>query len=161
MSLIKGLDSFQEILELIKNPSKFDAKVNELQLVVGRYTAAVEAVTKLSEVNEYTQSIRQREEDSKKALEDAKAEADTLVVAAKAKADGMIKQAQEATQKAAGDSEMALARVSAAIVREQLLEASEASLAKAWEDFKVKDKLLSDLGDELTERKNKLLAAMG
>jgi len=157
----KGLESFLEVLELIKNPDKYDAKVAELKAATAQYTASVEAVVALSQVNQYTQSIRQREEDSKKALEDAKAEAAALVVAAKAKADGMIKEAQEATQKAAGDSEVALARVSAAIVREQLLEASEASLAKAWEDFKAKDKLLSDLGDELTERKNKLLAAMG
>jgi hypothetical protein len=161
MAANKGLESFLEVLDLIKNPDKYDAKVAELKAATEQYTASVEAVVALSQVNQYTQSIRQREEDSKKALEDAKAEADALVVAAKAKADGMIKQAQEATQKAAGDTEMALTMVSAAMVREGLVADSEATLAKAWEEFKVKDKLLSDLGDELTERKNKLLAAMG
>ena len=161
MSLIKGFDSFQEVLDLIKNPDKFDSKVKELNVIVDRYTEAVEAVTKLSEVNEYTQSIKVREEESKKTLEEAKAQAAHIVAVAKAEADGLKKKAQEATQKAARDSEMALGRVSAAIAREELVAASEALLAKAKEEFNIKDKMLSDLGDELNERKAKLLAAMG
>jgi hypothetical protein len=75
MSLVKGFDSFQEVLDLIKNPAKFDNKVKELEVVIDRYTQAVEAVTKLSEVNEYTQSIKAREEESKQVLADAKTEA--------------------------------------------------------------------------------------
>jgi cell division septum initiation protein DivIVA len=161
MSLIKGLDNFMEILDVLKDPNKYDAKIQELVEQTKRYTEAVEGVTKLSEVNEYTQSIKTREEESKKVLAEAKAEANALVVQAQAKADGLMAKAQEATQKASRDSEAALARVSAALTREELVAVSEGLLAKAKEEFNIKDKMLSDLGDELNERKAKLLAAMG
>ena len=161
MSLVKGFDSFQEVLDLIKNPAKFDSKVKELEVVIDRYTQAVEAVTKLSQVNEYTQSIKAREEESKQVLADAKVEAAALVAKAQADADAVTKKAQEATQKAAGDVAAAEARMKAVQTLEALIEASKAKLAKAEADFQIKDKLLSDLGDELTERKKKLLAAMG
>jgi len=161
MAANKGLENLADVLDMIKNPAKYAAKLEELQKATAQYTASVEAVVKLSQVNDYTQSILQREEDSKKALADAQAEAAALVAKAQAEAAVLNKKAQEATQKAAGDSESALARVSAAIAYEQRLEALKASLDKDKAEFEAKAKILADLGDELTERKNKLLAAMG
>ena len=157
----KGLESFFEVLNLIKNPDKYDTKIAELKAVTAQYTASVEAVVALSNVQQYTQSIRQREEDSKKALEDAKAEATALAVSGRTKADKMLKHAQEVSQKAVEDSEVAAAKLDAANAREAAVAASMATLAKAWEEFNAKEKALAELGVELEERKKKLLAAMG
>lgn len=161
MAANKGLENLADVLDMIKDPTKYTAKLEELQKATAQYTESVEAVVKLSQVNDYTQSIKEREEESKQVLANAKAEAAALVAKAQADADAVTKKAQEAAQKAAGDVAAAEARMKAVQSLEALVEASKAKLAKAEVEFKIKDKLLSDLGDELTERKNKLLAAMG
>ena len=161
MAATKGLESFLEVLELIKNPAKFDAKIAELKAATAQYTASVEAVVALSNVNDYTMSIRKREEESKKVLEDAKNEASTLVAKAKSEATELKAKAHKDAQKAVEAVASAQNKVDSATAREQQVRESEATLAKAWAELREKEKSLSDLSAELTERKNKLLAAMG
>lgn len=57
---IKGLDSFLDVFEIIKNPAKYESKIKELQSVTAQYKEAVEAVVALAGVNDYVLSIKDR-----------------------------------------------------------------------------------------------------
>jgi len=74
----KGLDSFLDVFEVIKDPKKYEAKVQELTALTKQYKEVVEAVVSLASVNDYTKTIKEREEASKKELEDAKAQANEI-----------------------------------------------------------------------------------
>lgn len=157
----KGMDSFLDILELIKNPAKFDAKVQELNQATKQYTASVEAVVSLAAVNDYTQSIRKREEESKQILSDARTEAASELAKARAKASEVLAKAEETSEKA----KKALAAV---VARENDLEPQEKALLARREALAVAEKAVVDreeaasvLEMDLAARKAKLLAAMG
>ena len=78
MAQIKGLDSFFDVLEVIKDPKKYEAKLTELKTQVDAYKEVVEAVVKLAEVNEYTTSLKDKEQRTKELL--AQAERDVAAV---------------------------------------------------------------------------------
>lgn len=75
---VRGLDDFISVVNLLSNPDKYTEKVNELKGLIANYTEAIEAVVKLADVNEYTQNIRTREEQSKAELESARKEAQDI-----------------------------------------------------------------------------------
>lgn len=75
---VRGLDDFISVVNVVSNPDKYTEKVNELKGLIANYTEAIEAVVKLADVNEYTQNIRTREEQSKAELESAKKEAQDI-----------------------------------------------------------------------------------
>jgi hypothetical protein len=85
---IKGLESFQNVFDLIQNPEKYKAKVEEVKTITAQYKEAVEAVVAIANVNDYVLSIRDREEKSKQELEAAKAEA--FAIKAKAREDAKV-----------------------------------------------------------------------
>ncbi len=97
---IKGLDSFLDVFEIIKDPAKYEAKIKEIQDVTKQYKEATEAVVALASVNDYVLSIKEREQSSKKALEDAKAEATDIVAKAKEEARAIKEKAKEAKEQA-------------------------------------------------------------
>ncbi len=157
---IRGLESLAEVLDLIKNPSKYEAKLKEIQDQVAKYTEVIESVTKLSEVNEYTLNIREKSAKADKLLADAQ------VSAAKIQAD-----AKESADK---DREEAKVILTKAKERDKISKDKEAFLNKALDDLaagqkglaedkarlSIKEQELADLAKELEDRRQRLLAAM-
>ncbi len=90
MSAIKGLDSFLDVLAVINNPSIYEEKVKELKEQSEKYEEVVKAVVELSKVNEYTVSIKQREEQSKTTLIAAQKTAADITSEASIKAKELI-----------------------------------------------------------------------
>lgn len=83
---VKGLDSFLDVFEVVKDPKKYEEKVEELKVLTAQYREVVEAVVALAGVNDYTKNIKEREESSKKELDDAKEQANTIRNSANEKA---------------------------------------------------------------------------
>ena len=87
MAQIKGLDSFFDVLEVIKDPDKYKAKLQEIKQVVDNYKVVVEAVVELAKVNEYTTSIRQREQQTQEILNKAERDVANIIVNAQTEAN--------------------------------------------------------------------------
>lgn len=160
-SVIKGIDSFLDVLALIKEPAKFEAKVTELKQQCVQYQEVVEAVVKLSEVNDYTQSIKQREEASKALLSNANASAEDIISKAKEEATQLTAAAKEATKRVKEAQ-------SALVEREAALKAGEATLAEGLKklqesnaDLSVRSVNLRKIEEAVEEKRKKLLAAIG
>ena len=83
---VKGLDSFLDVFEVVKDPKKYEDKVEELKVLTAQYREVVEAVVALAGVNDYTKNIKEREESSKKEVEEAKQQANDIRNAATEKA---------------------------------------------------------------------------
>jgi superfamily I DNA/RNA helicase len=158
---VRGLDSLAEVIDLLKNPAKYDAKLSELRAEVGRYHAAIESVVKLDSVNEYTQNIRVKsaqvdellettQETTAKMLSDAKAEVE------KSKAEAKSKKEVLAAKEKLLEEKLAKAEQEAAELAKEKLRQSDEQQALN----KKKDEL-DALAKDLAERKAKLLAAIG
>jgi purine-nucleoside phosphorylase len=87
MAGIKGLESFTDVLEILKDPSKYEAKLKEIKKATADYEVVVNAVVDLSKVNDYTNNIRFREEESKHTLQSAKVQAEKILADALGKAE--------------------------------------------------------------------------
>lgn len=149
---VKGLDNLLDVIDLVKNSDKYDAKIAELKEQTAKYQEVIEAVVKLSAVNEYTQNISKREAESKALLEAAKAEAGSITSEAKANAAVLKAKNKELVSKAeavvaaAVERELAVAEKQAAVEeaakavaadKEKLAKEREA-LAQEWQEFKDK-----------------------
>lgn len=157
---VKGLDTFLDVFEIIKNPTKYEAKIDELKKVTAQYKETVEAVVALSQVNDFILSIRDREETSKKELEDAKAKAKEI----KTKAEEVLKDASEKLKEA--QAEKAKAHVEWAAMKDSLDNKSKEvvkevlDLSKAKQDFAEKLKAFEEEKAALKEKQDKLAAAL-
>lgn len=141
---VKGLDSFFDVVEVLKDPKKFEAKAKELKEMTRQYQEVVEAVVELSKVNEYTVSIREREEQTKKLLEEAKQNANKVVADAKGKADGILDEARKTKTKAEE------------LVRE--FQGKAAELDKQREELSIKAHRLAVAEEALNKKDADLLA---
>jgi len=159
-STIKGLDSFLDVLSLIKDPAKFESKVKELQTETKKYQEVVEAVVKLSDVNDYTQSIRQREESSKETLATANEAAKAIIAKAVTDADQAGASAKEAAKKAREAASAVTKREEVVTVAEKELAVRLAMIAKADMDLSQRQADLANQERDLAERKAKLAAAI-
>lgn len=90
MARVTGLDSFFDVLAIVKDPVKYEAKVGELQKLIAQYTEVVEAVVALGAVNDYTQNIKKREEETKSILEHAKQDAKDTIAKTNAKVEKLM-----------------------------------------------------------------------
>jgi uncharacterized phage infection (PIP) family protein YhgE len=160
MSNVKGLDSFLDVLAVINDPSKYEAKVLELQNLTKQYTEVVEAVVALAGVNDYTTSIKAREELSKQVLVDAKEEAKGITAKAK----------ETAAKKAAAldERENEVSKREGKVVEmEKTLEAAMTKVTEELQDLSSRQAYalarkgeLDEIERELAEKQQRLLAAL-
>jgi chromosome segregation ATPase len=156
---VRGLESFVEVIDLLKNPAKYDAKIEELKQAYQNYKDAVESVTKLSEVNEYTLNIRDKsakiDEEYKTHQEKVAKELAALSAEVK-ETKAKLKDREEKVKQKEILSEQ--------IAQEQFKHAKELSaFAEKLEQKSVeltqRQAQLDEVEKELAERKAKLLAA--
>lgn len=160
MSAIKGLDSFFDVLAVINDPGKYQAKVEELKKITNEYSVVVESVVKLSEVNDYTQNIKKSKEEAEAALVAAKEEADKIVVQARIDADAM-KAVNKVTKAKLDERQASLNEKEKSLTeKEVMLNDRSASMVAFEKTLKNKEQQLADLSVELDARKAKLMAAM-
>lgn len=160
MSAIKGLDSFFDVLAVINDPGKYQAKVEELKKITNEYSVVVESVVKLSEVNDYTQNIKKSKEEAEAALVAAKEEAEKLVVQARTDADAM-KAINKVTKAKLDERQASLNEKEKSLTeKEVMLNDKSASMVAFEKTLKNKEQQLADLSVELDARKAKLMAAM-
>jgi DNA repair ATPase RecN len=100
MAGIKGLDSFLDVLELVKDPKKFDSKIKEIKAETDKYQSVVEAVVKLSEVDDYITNIKSTNAKAEQALSEATEKAETLVNTARVNAKAVLDEASKTKEKA-------------------------------------------------------------
>ena len=96
----KGLDSFFEVLALVKDPAKYEDLITRLANETKQYTEAVEAVVAVSEVSDYTRNIRENDLKAKQALTDATQQAFNIVQEAKESAKAIKDKAKVLQTKA-------------------------------------------------------------
>jgi len=98
---LKMLTSVDSLLAVVKDDSQYGLRLKELKDHISHYMAAVEAVTKLSAVDEYVQAAKATKAQAEETLRVAKAEAQKIKdsaekteVVAKAKATEMLHEAK-------------------------------------------------------------------
>lgn len=143
MSGIKGLDSFFDVLAVINNPDAYEQKVKELKEQTEKYRVVVESVVELAKVNDYTMSIRDREEKSKEVLMNAENTAKKIIDTATIQTQGLLDEKKTELKK----------------VKEQLssLKAKELALQGLQEEVNKKQHQLSIVERTLADRENLLL----
>lgn len=157
---IKGLDTFLDVFEIIKNPAKYEAKIEELKKVTAQYKETVEAVVALAGVNDFILSIRDREEATKKELEQAQKTAADI----KAEANEFLKKKQEEAK--VHDVELVKKEQVLVSLQKDLDDRSvafakkEAELSQATKVLAEKEKALQDAQAVLKEKQDKLAAAL-
>jgi chromosome segregation ATPase len=160
MSANKGLDSFFDVLAVINDPGKYQAKVEELKKITNDYAVVVESVVKLSEVNDYTQNIKKSKDEAEAALMAAKVEAENIVSKAKDDADAMkainkvTKAKLDERQASLNEKEKSLAE------KDSMVMAMKTDLDKTEKILKEKEVRLAALAEELDAKKAKLMAAI-
>lgn len=160
MSANKGLDSFFDVLAVINDPGKYQAKVEELKKITNDYAVVVESVVKLSEVNDYTQNIKKSKDEAEAALVAAKVEAENIVAKAKEDADAM-KAINKVTKAKLDERQASLNEKEKSLTeKEVMLNDKSASMVAFEKTLKNKEQQLADLSVELDARKAKLMAAM-
>lgn len=160
MSAIKGLDSFFDVLAVINDPGKYQAKVEELKKITNEYSVVVESVVKLSEVNDYTQNIKKSKEEAEAALVAAKEEADKIVVQARTDADAM-KAVNKVTKAKLDERQASLNEKEKSLTeKETIVMAMKTDLDKTEKILKEKEVRLVALAAELDAKKAKLMAAI-
>lgn len=160
MAQIKGLDSFFDVLEIIKDPAKYDAKLQELKQQVAQYKEVVEAVVSLAKVNEYTVSIRERELKSAEILAQAERDVAAIIKNAQIEADTLkaearvLKEDSVAENKAVKDLKKQL--------KEQLQKATDETnaLQQAQKDLQTQRLAVDAQALELTSRLEKIKSVM-
>jgi uncharacterized protein (DUF3084 family) len=160
MATVKGLDSFFDVLAIVKDPTKYEAKVKELQKMVNDYTVVIESVVKLSEVNDYTVNIKKSKEEAEKQLAAAKEEASIIKEKAVQAAANKMKTLDEMEEKL--NVRQADLNQRDTTMQEKMagMIALEKELADKASVLDEKATKLVALEADLAERKAKLLAAM-
>ncbi len=160
MAQFKGLDTFLEVVDVISNADKYKGKIDELKKVTASYKEAIEAVVKLAEVNDYTASIRDREEKSKKILSDAQVEAAVVLDAAKAEAQKILLDANGV--KADLSAKLQEAKDNAKTYKEQLASISKEkdALVKQTDALEKEKATVEALKLDLQVRLDKLKSVM-
>ncbi len=157
---MRNYDVFFEVFEVIKNPKKYQDKITELENHYNAYKGAVEAVTKLSDVNEYVNSIALKEAKAKETLELAQKEATAVVGQARGQADQLLTEAGEVATKAKAIQSDAIARERKVAEVEKLLEGKQKEFLNWETNLKNKEVALQTLQEELELRRQKLISAL-
>jgi vacuolar-type H+-ATPase subunit H len=157
---MRNYDVFFEVFEVIKNPKKYQDKITELENHYNAYKGAVEAVTKLSDVNEYVNSIALKEAKAKETLELAQKEATAVVGQARGQADQLLTEAGEVATKAKTIQADAIARERKVAEAEKLLEGKQKEFLNWETNLKNKEVALQTLQEELELRRQKLISAL-
>lgn len=160
MANFKGLDALEDILAIVKDPSKAEAILKEIRKATEDYTTAIEAVVKLSDVNDYTLNIRKKNE-----------EAEAAVANAKVVAQGMIDKARNYAEETKLSVSEQLSQVS--IAKSELenkernltamtkdLDTRMAVCIKFEEDLRNMQVQLQAERNEFEQRRSKLMAAI-
>jgi lipopolysaccharide export LptBFGC system permease protein LptF len=160
MATVKGLDSFFDVVAVLSDPAKFQAKAEELQKMINDYTVVIESVVKLSEVNDYTVNIKKSKEEAEKELAAARDEATSIKEKAAQAAANKMKTLEETEDKL----NVRQADLNKRDVTMQEKMAGMIALEKELADKAIvldeKATKLAALELDLAERKAKLLAAM-
>ena len=160
MAQFKGLDTFLEVVDVISDPKKYQAKVDELKQLTANYVTAIESVVALASVNDYTQNIRKREESSKIELENARNDAADIRSKArewKAAQEAKFAAEEASIRKANEDIKFLMDATQA----EAANQAKEAAAIAVWKtELQAKEDRLAMAEQELAVRQAKLKAAL-
>jgi hypothetical protein len=85
-----GANQLLDLLALVSNPAVYEAKVNSLQAAIAENQKYVEAVAPTSEILDLREKVKADKVASTTALAEAKAKANELVKVAQEKADAII-----------------------------------------------------------------------
>lgn len=157
---MRNYEVFFEVFEVLKDPNKYQAKIKELQDSYNAYKGAVEAVTKISSVNDYVASIQQKEEKAKAVLQQANVDAENLVKIAKDQADRVLQDAQNTYQQAVMAREENTVRLSETKKEQQFVKQEVKKLEELRRSLEAKEQALNALAEDLEARKTKLMAAL-
>lgn len=161
MSHVKGLDSFLDVLELVKNPSKFEAKIAELKDATSKYDAAIKSVVGLANVNDYIQGISARDAESKRLREEAEKMAHAMVSDAHDEAASIKKLSKDKVDKIQVREEAVVVLETSLKTKEKVLNEKEVVLNTLNQTLSAKEASLASIEQELSERKAKIIAAIG
>jgi len=157
---IKGLDSFLDVVEVLGNPKKYQDKINEIKAATKQYTEVVEAVVALAGVNDYTENIKKRDEETKILLTEAKEKAVAITAGARTEAAQKLKKIEDMEDglRKQADSLLAESTRLAALKEELAKQQLEISEAKAYLAARESDLVVAN--QALAEKQAKLKAAL-
>ena len=157
----KGVDTFFDVLSIVKDPEKYSKLISQLQDETKQYTEAVEAVVAISEVSDYTRTIREKSAQIDSTLKETYVEAEKIISSAKAEAKTIRDKAKEIQKKADDFSSSLLEKESALVSRETKISEREKELTKLVNEANIMIIENTKLKQDLEDRKAKLMAAIG
>jgi cell division septum initiation protein DivIVA len=157
----KGVDTFFDVLSIVKDPEKYSKLISQLQDETKQYTEAVEAVVAISEVSDYTRNIRENDTKAKQALIEAQQTAFSTIQEAKDQAKAIKDKAKEIQKKADDFASSLLEKESALVSRETKISEREKELTKLVNEANIMIIENTKLKQDLEDRKAKLMAAIG
>jgi len=157
----KGVDTFFDVLSIVKDPEKYSKLISQLQDETKQYTEAVEAVVAISEVSDYTRNIRENDTKAKQALIEAQQTAFSTIQEAKDQAKAIKDKAKEIQKKADDFASSLLEKEQQLKDFEKSLSAQERTLSNLTTEA---NKVIAEnkvIKEDLEDRKAKLMAAIG
>jgi chromosome segregation ATPase len=158
---VRGIQDLADLIDLLKNPAKYDDKISQLRGEIERYNAAIESVVKLDSVNEYTINIKNKSAQVDQLLERAQQESAKILADAKAESDKAKEETKQKREALSKKEKLVADREASVAVAEQSLKQAQDKLALVEAAVAAKEVKLTDLEKDLNERKAKLLAAIG
>ena len=158
---VRGIQDLADLIDLLKNPAKYDEKISQLRGEIERYNAAIESVVKLDSVNEYTINIKNKSEAIDKEYEQAKANSAQLLAATKLEVEAAKAEIKKAQDKIKAKELLIKATEETQLANAKYQTEFAEKLEKKANELSAKEAQLDALEKELAERKAKLLAALG
>lgn len=160
MSVFKGMDTFESLVVLLRDPVALDSMLSNIKSATKAYEEAIQNVTELSKVDQYIQEVtKARTEIELKKKESAEL-ADNLVRKATEHAQGLRQKAEMDRKEAQFKLAEATSRFEAIEKQEQELEKRLKNIQTKEDSLRKREAELVALQQEVEERKKKLLAAI-
>jgi chromosome segregation ATPase len=160
MAMFKELETIDSLLYLVRNPKELDGFLKRVQEMTNGYVQAIEAVTKLHEVDSYVTDVKKKQVEMITTLNNAESKARKIEEEAKQKAEALRLNAETV------QTEARKLLKEAQDLKQQMELESNAIRQKSQEvnlklqQVKEKEKYLESLKVDLEAKRTKLMSAL-
>ena len=157
---IKGLDSFFDVLEVLKTPEVFEQRAKELQEETRKYEEAIQSITKLQSVNDFIKEINLNKQNAKEVLETAHSSAIVIRDAAEKYSREQTQSIREQQRTLAKELEVVVEKEKELLAQQTLIEEKDKFLNDKEASLLKKMQEVESISKELELRKQKYLSIL-
>jgi len=156
---VKGLDTFFDVLAVIKNPASFEKKLKDIQAEVEKYEKVIESIVGLQSVQSFIKDIEKNKQAAELLVKEAQVSAETQRQSTQQYVDQQLASLKDVEGRLQQE-QATLTSLSKDIKnKEKELSKKEKELLEKDIQLQQKDSYIQNLTQELEERKQKLMRA--